>query len=191
MTESRSGRALVVVDVQVGVMQACVDSSGVIGRIAGLVETARRQDVAVIWVRHRSDELVPDSPEWQIVPELVPARGEAVVEKTYGDAFADTDLAERLSDAGARSLVLCGAQTDACIRSTFFGGLHRGYPVTLVRDAHTTEDLQPYGVGYTPEQAVAVLNTWAEWTRLPDVAGSVMSSEEVFAGSQGQGGSRT
>jgi isochorismate hydrolase len=182
MTENSSGRALVVVDVQVGVMESCVDAADVVARIAGLVEAARRQGIPVIWVRHRSDELVPDTARWQIVPELVPAAGEPIVEKTYGDAFAETDLSERLAEVGATSLVLCGAQTDACIRSTLFGGLHRGYPVTLVGDAHTTEDLQPYGVGYTPQQAVTVLNAWAEWTRLPGASGSVMSSQEVFAG---------
>ena len=182
MTENPNGQALVVVDVQVKVMDACVDAPGVIGRIAGLVDAARTRGTPVVWVRHRSDELVPDTPGWQIVPELVPATGEPIVEKEFGDSFAETDLSERLAEVGATSLVLCGAQTDACIRSTFFGGLHRGYPVTLVGDAHTTEDLQPFGVGYTPEQAVTVLNAWAEWTRLPGVSGSVMKAEEVFAG---------
>ncbi|MBI4901817.1 MAG: isochorismatase family protein [Actinobacteria bacterium] len=182
MRENSSGRGLVVVDVQVRVMESCVDSAAVVARIAGLVEEARGKGIPVIWVRHRSDELVPDSAGWQIVPELVPAPGEPIVEKTYGDAFAETDLSERLAEVGATSVVLCGAQTDACIRSTLFGGLHRGYPVTLVGDAHTTEDLQSYGVGYSPEQAAAVLNAWAAWTRLPGVSGSVMSAKEVFAG---------
>lgn len=181
MTENSNGQALVVVDVQVGVMDACIDAQEVIARIAGLVEAARRRGTPVVWVRHHSDELVPDTPGWQIVPELVPAPGEPIVEKAFGDSFAETDLAERLAEVGATSIVLCGAQTDACIRSTFFGGLHRGYPVTLVADAHTTEDLTQYGVGYTPEQAVTVLNAWAEWTRLPGVSGSVAKAEEVFA----------
>lgn len=81
------------------------------------------------------------------MPELVLADGEAIVEKRYGDSFADTDLQDRLAQMGANSVVLCGAQTDACIRSTFYGGIYRGYPVTLVTDAHTTEDMREWGVG--------------------------------------------
>lgn len=181
MAENTTENALVVVDVQVGVMAASINSPEVIGRIGSLVERARERGVPVIWVRHRSEDLVPQTADWQIVPELVPAVGEPIVEKAYGDSFAETDLAERLADAGATGFVLCGAQSDACIRSTFYGGIYRGYPVTLVSDAHTTEDLSQWGVEYTPEQAIAMINTQAQYTRLPDVSGAVVTAAEAFA----------
>lgn len=181
MAENTSKQALVVVDVQVGVMAASIDSVEVVERIRGLVERAREKGVPVIWVRHSSDDLVLGTPEWQIVPELVPAAGEPIVEKKFGDSFAETDLAERLGDLGATGFVLCGAQSDACIRSTFYGGIYRGYPVTLVSDAHTTEDLRQWGVKYAPEQAIEMINTQAQWTRLPNVSGSVVTAAEAFA----------
>jgi nicotinamidase-related amidase len=180
MAENTTKQALLVVDVQVGVMASSINAAAVIERIRVLVARARERGVPVIWVRHRSEGLVPDTADWQIVPELVPASGEPIVEKTYGDSFAETDLAERLADAGATGFVLCGAQSDACIRSTFYGGIYRGYPVTLVSDAHTTEDLSQWGVEYTPEQAIAMINTQAQYTQLPNVSGSVVTAEEAF-----------
>jgi len=180
MAENTTKQALVVVDVQVGVMASSINAAEVIARIRGLVARARDRDVPVIWVRHSSEGLVPDAADWQIVPELLPAPGEPIIEKTYGDSFAETDLAQRLADAGATGFVLCGAQSDACIRSTFYGGIYRGYPVTLVSDAHTTEDLSQWGVEYTPEQAIAMINTQAQYTQLPNVSGSVVTADEAF-----------
>lgn len=179
-TESHT--ALVVVDVQVDVMSTCINAAETIANIATLVERARASEVPVIWVRHSADaELIPGTDGWQIVPELVPAEGEPIVEKRYGDSFADTDLADRMAQVGAQSMVLCGAQTDACIRSTFYGGIYRGYPVTLVTDAHTTEDMREWGVGFAPTESINVLNAQAAHTVLPTIRSSVTTTEEAFA----------
>ena len=172
---------MLVVDMQTGVLADAYRRSAVIGTVASLVERARSSDVPVVWVRHSDDEgLVAGSAAWHIVPELQPAQGEPVVEKRYGDAFADTDLAQRLAEVEAEEFLLCGAQTDACIRSTFYGGLYRGYPVTLVSDAHTTEDMQQWGAAFTPEQSIAVLNLHAQYTELPNVSGSAVTAAKAF-----------
>ena len=60
--------------------------------------------------------------------------------KSYGDAFEATDLEDVLAAAGAGHLVVAGAETDACIRSTVHGAFTWGYDVTLVGDAHTAGD---------------------------------------------------
>jgi len=181
--ESNAPRpALLVVDVQVDVMATCVDAERTTANIAALVDRARAAGTPVIWVRHNADnELVLGTPGWEIVPALEPAAGEPVVDKRYGDSFAETDLADRMAELGADSLVLCGAQTDACIRSTFYGGLYRGYPVTLVSDAHTTEDMREWGAGYSPEQSISVLNMQAGFTVLPGVRGAVTTTADAFA----------
>jgi nicotinamidase-related amidase len=72
----------------------------------------------------------------RIVPELTPGDAEPLVEKNYGDSFEDTALESVLSDLCVGRLVVIGAQTDACIRSTLHGALVRGYDATLVSDAH-------------------------------------------------------
>src|SRR5690242_6798932 len=68
--------ALVVVDVQVGVMREAWDASRVVGNISRAVERARVEGIPVIWVQHTSQDLPKESPQWQWVPELVPAEGE-------------------------------------------------------------------------------------------------------------------
>lgn len=172
--------ALLVVDVQVDVMAESVNSDAVVSTIASLVERARAADVPVIWVRHSDAGLAKDTPGWHIVPDLIPAAGETIVEKTYGDSFVKTDLADVLTGLGATHIYLCGAQSDACIRQTFYGALHRGYDVTLISDAHTTADLRPYGAPMSPEQSIGMLNMHAAWTNQADVAGDVKEAKAVF-----------
>lgn len=181
-TTAPNSPALVVVDVQRDVMATCIRAPETIAAVGTLVDRARERGVPVIWVRHNDESgLAPGTPVWEIVPELTPANGEAIVDKRFFDAFAETDLVDRLGEAGADSLVLCGAQTDACIRSTFYGGLYRDYPVTLVTDAHTTEDMREWGAEFTPEQSIAVLNMQASETQLPRVGGAVTTTAEAFA----------
>lgn len=134
----RPATALLVVDVQVDAMQGVWGRAEIIDRIAVLIEAARSKGVPVIWIRHSDEWLPHGSDEWQIVPELLPAQDEAIVEKCFGDSFEATDLEEVLGAGKVGHIVVCGAQSDACIISTLYGGFVRGYNVTLVRDAHTT-----------------------------------------------------
>lgn len=175
---SRDRSALMVIDVQTGVVEAAFDRNGVVGRIASLVERARADDVPVLWVQHHDDDLVEGSASWQIVEELNPLDGEPVVSKAYGDAFEDTDLEERLAERAIGRLVVVGAQTDACIRSTIHGALARGYDVELVSDAHTTEDLTAYGAP-PPEQVIAHTNLYWSFQSAPGRATGVSLAAEV------------
>lgn len=174
-------RALLVVDAQRDVMAASIRRDEVVGNIGILVATARGAGVPVVWIRHSSEELQLGSPGWQLVEELVPLPGEVLVEKRWSDAFAQTDLAEQLTRLGAGAVVLCGAQTDACVRNTFYGALYRGFPVTVVTDAHTTEDLRRWGAVFTPEQSIGVLNLQAQSTVLPGVCSSVTTTALAFS----------
>ncbi len=66
--------------------------------------------------------------------------------------------------------------TDACIRSTLFGGLYRGYGVTLVADAHTTADRD--GAPFTALQAIGLVNMMAEYSTLPGVRSQTTTAAE-------------
>ena len=94
----------------------------------------------VIWVQHSDDYLVKGSDGWQIVDDLWPLPDEVKICKTRSSSFADTDLAEKLESLGTTSLIITGAQTDYCVDATSNAGVELGYDVTLVSDAHTTED---------------------------------------------------
>jgi nicotinamidase-related amidase len=143
--ENRPNTALLVVDVQNSVVAGAHERDAVVANVGRLVEKARREGVPVVWVQHSDEQLARGSDDWQIVPELTPGGDEPRVEKSYGDSFEDTTLEAVLSGLGVGRLVVAGAQTDACIRSTLHGAFIRGYDATLVSDAHTTED--PDGMG--------------------------------------------
>ena len=133
--------ALVVVDVQVGVVRSAWEAERVIANVALAVDKARDQSVPVVWVQHSGDDLVQGSPEWQWVPALVPARGEAVFHKQFNSAFEQTALESHLDALGVSHIVLAGAATNWCIRATAYAALERGYDLTLLADAHTTETM--------------------------------------------------
>lgn len=180
--EGRPGSALLVVDVQNGVVGQAHDRDGVVSRIGALVERARAEQVPVVWVQHTSDGLRAGEDPWRIVPELVPAAGEPVVQKRYGDSFEGTDLEEVLAAAGVGRLVVTGAETDACVRSTIHGGFTRGYDVTLVSDAHTTGDKSGWGAP-PPEAVIGHTNLYWEHQDAPGrTAATVTAADAVLGG---------
>lgn len=161
--------ALLVVDVQVGVMQEAWDASRVIGQVARTVQRAREEGVPVVWVQHTSeDELPSGSPPWQWVPALQPAPGEALIHKQFNSAFEQTTLNEVLAGLGVSHIVLAGASTNWCIRATAYGALERGYDLTLVADAHSTSPLTlEDGSRIEADAVVRELNTVMRWLSYP------------------------
>jgi nicotinamidase-related amidase len=180
---NRPNTALLVVDVQNGVVTGSHNRDDVVANINSLVAKARQQAVPVVWVRHEDDELVPGTDTWQIVPELIPDSAEPIVEKQYGDSFEDTNLEELLAGLRVGRLVVVGAQTDACIRSTIHGAITRGYDATLVGDAHTTEDQTAWGAP-PPDQVIAHTNLYWKYHTAPGRKGGTVETKEVdFASS--------
>jgi nicotinamidase-related amidase len=85
-----------------------------------------------------------------------------------------------LADLGVGRLIVTGAQTDACIRSTLHGAFARGYDATLVGDAHTTEDQTAWGAP-PPEQVVAHTNLYWKYQDAPGrTAGTVDTADVAF-----------
>ncbi|HZM39383.1 MAG TPA: cysteine hydrolase family protein [Acidimicrobiales bacterium] len=177
----RPNTALLVVDVQNGVMAGTHNRDGVIATIAELVARARSEGVPVVWVQHTDDNFPLGSETWRYVPELDRRESEPLVSKSYGDSFEDTDLEAVLADRAVGRLLVTGAQTDACIRATLHGALVRGYDTTLVSDAHTTEDLSQWGA---PPPAAVIAHTnlyWGDETAPGRQAGTVAAADVSFA----------
>ena len=180
--ENRPKTALLVIDVQNGVVEGNHERDAVVANVGSLVERARQEEIPVVWVQHSSEELPKESDEWRIVPELTPDEAEPLVAKLYGDSFEDTNLETVLSELGVGRLVVVGAQTDACIRSTLHGAFTRGYDATLVSDAHTTEDQTAWGAP-PPDQVIAHTNLyWAYQTAPGRTAGTVETKDVDFDG---------
>jgi nicotinamidase-related amidase len=180
--ENRPNTALLVIDVQVGVVEGAHERDAVVANIGGLVDKARREQVPVVWIQHSDEQTVRGSDGWQIVPELTPGDAEPLVEKHYGDSFEDTDLETVLSNLCVGRLMVVGAQSDACVRSTIHGAFVRGYDTTLVSDAHTTEDLTQWGAP-PPHQVIAHTNLYWRYQTAPErTAGTVETRDVDFSG---------
>lgn len=177
--EDRPNTALVVIDMQRDVVGQAYNVDRVVANINTLVARARSENVPVIWVQHSSDDMPQGSDGWQYVPQLSRNDDEPLVHKRYGDSFEETDLESRLSELGVGRLVVTGAQTDECIRSTLHGALVRGYDTTLVEDAHTTEDLREWGAPFAPDQAIAYTNMYWKWSEAPGRKGGTVPTAEV------------
>ena len=178
--ENRPNTALLVIDVQNGVVGGTPRRDEVVANVGNLVEKAREEDVPVVWVQHSDENLARGSDEWRFVPELHPDEAEPLIEKNYFDSFEDTPLETVLSGLGVGRLVVVGAQTDACIRSTLHGAFVRGYDATLVSDAHTTEDQTEWGAP-SPELVIAHTNLyWGQQTAPGRTAGTVETKDVDF-----------
>jgi nicotinamidase-related amidase len=174
----RPNTALVVIDVQNDVVRAAYDRDHVVANIAALIDQARAGGVPVVWVQHNDDNLPRDTDGWQYVPELTRSADEPLIHKNYGDSFEATDLEDVLAERKVGRLVVTGAQTDACIRSTLHGAIVRGYDVTLVGDAHTTEDMTEWGAP-PPDQVIAHTNLYWNEQSAPGRRGGTVTTKEV------------
>ena len=180
--ENRPNTALLVVDVQNGVVGGNHRRDAVVANIGSLVEKARREHVPVVWVQQTDEQFVRGSDDWRIVGELTPRDAEPHVEKAYGDSFEETTLENLLMGLGVGRLVVVGAQTDACIRGTLHGALVRGYDAILVSDAHTTEDSTEWGAP-PPDQVIAHTNLYWSYETAPGrTAGTVETKDVDFGG---------
>lgn len=178
----RPNTALMVIDVQNGVVAGVHQRDEVVANIATLVDRARDEGVPIVWVQHSSEQLTKGSEAWEFVPELKRQESEPLVHKSFADSFEDTDLEEVLAGARIGRLVVAGAQTDECIRSTIHGAFVRGYDVTLVGDAHTTEDQSEWGAP-PPDKVIAHTNLYWKYHTAPDRTAAVEDTKDVtFAG---------
>ncbi|MCA9934596.1 MAG: isochorismatase family protein [Ardenticatenaceae bacterium] len=173
-------KVLLIVDVQVGVMHYTWDAARIIKNVAAAVEKARSQNIPVIWVQHAGEELAYGSPDWELAPELVPAEGEIRIYKGFNSSFEETTLSETLAQLNAAHIVLAGASTNWCIRATAYAALDRGYDLTLIKDAHTTEIME-FDDGSKIEAAdiIRELNSVMTWLNYPGRKNNTVAVDEL------------
>ena len=175
----RNKKALLVIDVQNGVVEYAWKRDTTVSKIASLVDQARESNTEVIWVQHSEDDMPIDSLSWQIVPELKPASGEKIIHKLWRSSFEETELEDVLEELKIEHLVISGAQTNYCVRHTIHAAIERGLDVTLVEDAHTTMDESWNGSPIPAELIVAELNRACSDYDLPDSRVDVLAAERI------------
>jgi nicotinamidase-related amidase len=138
--------ALLVIDVQESFRQRplwrTLDNPALIGNIRRLVEAARAAGDLVVWVLHAEPGsgglFDPVNGQVRVVEELLPGKDEPLVTKTSHNAFTTTNLGQRLTEAGVRSVAVCGLRTEQCVETTARVASDFGYEVTFLTDATGT-----------------------------------------------------
>jgi nicotinamidase-related amidase len=112
--------------------------------IERLLGRARAQEAPIIHVVHHGragGAFAPGSAGAEIAPQAAPAPGEAVIAKRLPNAFASTDLADRVAALKRPTIVLVGFMTHMCVEATARAAIDLGLKATVVASATATRDL--------------------------------------------------
>jgi nicotinamidase-related amidase len=141
-----STTALLVIDIQRGAFDGVrcppIDRPAeLVANASSLIAAAREAGSTIVFVQH-CDELGAPFEEgtshWELHEQLVPNPGETVIKKYASSSFENTDLGDRLQRLKVKELILCGLQSEFCVRNTGNAALDLGYTVRLANDGHST-----------------------------------------------------
>lgn len=160
-------KALLIIDMQAGSFKPYTlrhDTLGVIDRINSLSNYFRSNNDKVIFIQHdgtKENSFLPNTEDWQILPELTRHSTDIFISKTANDAFYNTNLHTILVKDNITELFITGCATDFCVDATIKSAIVKDYSVTVIEDGHTTAD-RPY---LTATKAIQHYNwLWADMT---------------------------
>ena len=157
-----SRTALIVYDMQVGILRQLKDGGAITAKVVQVLRAAREAGVRIFFTRHMSlpkelmgafqlrmamawqrvdspEEVSPwflrDHPSFQIIPELAPRQSEGVFDKLTMSAFEGTWLDFALRDCGINAFIIVGVATEIGIEPTARHGADLGYIPVVVSDA--------------------------------------------------------
>lgn len=158
-TLPNANKALIVIDAQNIILKDCYQRDQKVAKMAEAVVKARASAMPVIWIQHSDQDILLGSQDWQIVSELAPDETEIVIGKHYRSSFVDTDLHQRLQEIGVGHILVCGAESNNCVRHTIHSALELGYDVTLLQDAHTAVSFEWNGFKVDAPRVIDEQNT--------------------------------
>jgi len=127
-------------------------AAAITSRIAALLEAWRAWQGTVVFTRHGhlgphdlgvmgkfwGDHIRAEEPDAEILEQLAPAAGEAVLRKTTYDAFIGTGLEDLLHHRGIEQVLVTGVLTHMCCETTARAAFCRGFEVYVAADATAT-----------------------------------------------------
>jgi len=141
-TLSGTKKALLVIDAQNVILRECYQRDQKVAKISEAISKARQAMVPVVWIQHSDEDIIEGSQDWQIVPELSPSAAEKIIGKHYRSSFVETELHMQLQGLAVGHIIVCGAESNNCVRHTIHSALELGYDVTLLQDAHTAASFE-------------------------------------------------
>jgi nicotinamidase-related amidase len=172
---------LLLVDLQNRVLSSVYHRNEIVSNIVRLIGKARNSSMPIVWVQHTDSDIPAGTHAWEIVPEVIPEPGDIKMQKRYNSCFEQTGLNALLSKLEVGRVVLAGAATNWCIRSTAFAALERSYNVCLISDAHTTEDVDLNGGRRIQAQdLIDDLNNAMAWLSYPGRLNESKSTEQFL-----------
>jgi len=138
-----SKSAILVIDVQIGLVTGAHKESAVIKAINKTISKIRDDSGIVVFIQHchsSYEPLMRGNAEWRLHPDLAKSSSDLVIEKEASDAFYETQLDKLFKENNVEHLFVTGLQTEFCVDTTCRAALSRGYSITLVSDGHTTGD---------------------------------------------------
>jgi nicotinamidase-related amidase len=154
--------ALVVYDMQIGILRQLKDPEAIVGKVSRVLEAARGAGVRIFFMRHmslpkeltgafgyrmamawqRTDDpekvspwFLRDAPGFQITPELAPRQSEAIFDKLTMSALEGTPLSIALRDCNITSMALVGVATEIGIEPTARHAADLGIIPVIIEDA--------------------------------------------------------
>jgi nicotinamidase-related amidase len=137
---------VIVVDLQTGMFDGRVapplyDAEGFVARVQKILSWARETGHRVAFMQQNSpapDQLSPGQPGFPIWPALGQAADEPTFAKTVENSFTSAELCDWVKDLATDEVIVIGAATNHCVKSTVAGAIEQGLKVTVVSDAHST-----------------------------------------------------
>ncbi|GGO68740.1 isochorismatase family protein [Bowmanella pacifica] len=122
--------ALLLIDVQGKLARMMPDATGLLARLAVLLQAADKLDIPILWLEQNPQGLGPT------LPELTRYLGDRQpIVKYHFDACAEPGLCSHLSELNVEHLVVCGIEAHICVYQTCLGLLELGKQVHLLTDA--------------------------------------------------------
>jgi nicotinamidase-related amidase len=166
MSQSLTGQnsALIVWDMQYGIASAAFNLKEVTEKINRLRGTAHELGIPVIYSQQTklpyeymskfqmlslqkrghdpktSNFMAPNTHEWEILPELLPEKGDVVIQKNTPDFFIGTNVDQLLRSRGVEMPILTGVSTEIGIEATARHAAYLGYLPVVVEDAVGSRD---------------------------------------------------
>jgi nicotinamidase-related amidase len=173
-----AGEALLIIDMQQGILAEVPDADALTVRVAELADRTRAAGRPVFLVQHQSADLVPDEPPWRLAESIAACDGDVLLAKRNADSFIGTDLDERLHELGISHVIVTGLTTEFCVDSTCRAALSRGYDLTLIEDGHSTTVPAPDSL-LSAETIVSHYNQVFSCAEYPDRAVRVIPAADI------------